>query len=202
MKKKGNAWTCLHKAGSNLSWGEIRFTQPHSYKALKGSETNSYLPFTSACQWFFIESWRWPHPPPTANNTVWELERIVGSQTFTAENAARERAKWPLRAGCSVRSESIINAALLAVSALSPLAPSGSRKINEGCVSESEVRLQLRCFSKHTSPHVKFHLRLLWPALMSEPHSRWYVLKTGDNSQNDLGLRLCLLQYNTSFSLR
>lgn len=91
---------------------------------------------------------------------------------FTAENAARERAKWPLRAGCSLRSESIINAALLAVSALSPLAPSGSRKINEGCVSEGEVRLQLRCFSKHTSPHVKFHLRLLWPALMSEPRSR------------------------------
>lgn len=27
-----------------------------SYKALKGSETNSYLPFTSACQQSFIES--------------------------------------------------------------------------------------------------------------------------------------------------
>ena len=57
----------------------------------------------------------------------------MGPQTFTAENAAQERAKWPLNAGCSVHWESIINEALLAISALS-LAQSRSQKINEGCV--------------------------------------------------------------------
>lgn len=42
------------KRGQIYLEGRLEFTQPHSYKALKGSETNSYLPFTSACQWFFI----------------------------------------------------------------------------------------------------------------------------------------------------
>lgn len=34
-----------------------------------------------------------PSPrPPSANNTVWDLERIVGPQTFTAQNAAQVQA--------------------------------------------------------------------------------------------------------------
>lgn len=39
---------------------------------------------------------------------------------FTAENAVQEQAKWPLNAGCLVCRESIINAALLVISALAP----------------------------------------------------------------------------------
>lgn len=62
----------------------------------------------------------------------------MGPQTFTAENAAQEQAKWPLNAGCLVCLESIINVALLVISTLSH-----REKINEGCVLGNEVRLQL-----------------------------------------------------------
>lgn len=61
----------------------------------------------------------------------------MGPQTFTAENAAQVQAS-----GHSMQdawyAESIINAALLVISALSL---SRSQKINEGCVSRNEARL-------------------------------------------------------------
>lgn len=53
-KKKVMHELAFTKRGQIYLEGRLEFTQPHSYKGIKGSETNSYLPFTSACQWFFI----------------------------------------------------------------------------------------------------------------------------------------------------
>lgn len=72
-----------------------------------------------------------PGPPiPSANYTVRErmvvvVVVVVGSQTFLRlrKAAAGSSAKWPLGAGCSLGSRSMINAAGLAISA-PPLHPS------------------------------------------------------------------------------
>lgn len=46
-KKKAMHELAFTKQGQIYLEGRLGLHKPHSYKALKGSETNSYLPFTS-----------------------------------------------------------------------------------------------------------------------------------------------------------